>query len=89
MMMMSEQATELQSLPGISGRFRRSASRNTSFSNDSEEFEQQIHIKGEATLCFTEDGSMFLGVIATEDGSHYSIQGKKSLRRKPGERSIL
>lgn len=64
------------------GRMRRSSSRYSSCSYS--EVSETVEIRGEATLCFDEEGTRFQGVIVTNDSSdssHYSIQGKKTPRR--------
>lgn len=65
------------------GRIRRSSSRFSSCSYP--DVTETVEIRGEATLCFDEEGTRFQGVIVTNDSmdsSHYSIQGKKTPRRK-------
>ncbi|XP_018010986.1 uncharacterized protein LOC108668307 [Hyalella azteca] len=65
------------------GRIRRGSNRTMSCSY-SDLFET-VEIRGNATLCFDEDGTRFQGVIVADDRSLYSIQGKKSPRRNGGQ----
>lgn len=63
--------------PDAMRRMRRQSSRVSTTS-----MSESMEIRGKATLCFDEEGTCFHGVIAADDGSNYSIVGKKTPRRK-------
>jgi len=48
-----------------------------------------IDIRGAATLCFSEDGRAFRGVVATEDACNYSIVGSRTPRRRLPKRDAF
>jgi len=47
-----------------------------------------ISVQGAATLCFSEDGKAFRGVVASQDGYNYSVTGARTPRRKIPDKEV-
>lgn len=60
-------------------RRRRSGSSRSSSCSEAE----TVQVKGQAYLCFSEDGSWFQGYLSTPDDSSYTIRGKR-IRKDDG-----